>query len=190
MSTLTHFGLTFRECRAILHLRLIQSHIPSIRKVYRTMFKLSKKADYGLIAVKHLAMHRQQHACSANEIAEEYGISATLMAKVLQKLAHHSLVAAKHGSSGGYQLAKEPGQISALDVISAIDGPVLITSCVTNHGNCDATERCSVKEPLRRVNESILEVLGAVTISQLSEEPHEPALVALSTASRSHMSST
>src|SRR2546430_5247324 len=41
------------------------------------MFKLSKKADYGLIAVKHLAMHRQQHACSANEIAEEYGISAT-----------------------------------------------------------------------------------------------------------------
>src|SRR5260370_1072316 len=80
-----------------------------VQKVSRTMFKLSKKADYGLIAVKHLAMHRQQHACSASEIAEEYGISATLMAKVLQKLAHCSLVAAKHGSSGGYQLAKEPG---------------------------------------------------------------------------------
>ncbi len=45
------------------------------------MFKLSKKADYGLIAVKHLAIHRVQHACSASEIAEEYGISATLMAK-------------------------------------------------------------------------------------------------------------
>jgi Rrf2 family protein len=145
------------------------------------MFKLSKKADYGLIAVKHLAMHRHQHACSANEIAEEYGISATLMAKVLQKLAHKSLVAAKHGSSGGYQLAKEPSQISALDVISAIDGPVLITSCVTSHGNCDATERCSVKEPLRRVNESILNVLGSVTISQMSEEPQERTLVALRT---------
>ena len=156
------------------------------------MFKLSKKADYGLIAVKHLAMHRHQHACSANEIAEEYGISATLMAKVLQKLAHRALVAAKHGSSGGYQLAKDPSQISALDVISAIDGPVLITSCVTNHGNCDATERCSVKEPLRRVNESILSVLGAVTIAQMSEDPHEPALVALSTPTRSgpHISST
>jgi Rrf2 family protein len=162
----------------------------SVEKDSRTMFKLSKKADYGLIAVKHLALHREQHACSANEIAEEYGISATLMAKVLQKLAHHSLVAAKHGSSGGYQLAKEPGQISALDVISAIDGPVLITSCVTSHGNCDATERCSVREPLRRVNESILNVLSTVTISQMSEEPHEPALVALSAASRSHMSST
>src|SRR5579863_2340580 len=143
------------------------------------MFKLSKKADYGLIAVKHLAMHRDQHACSASEIAEEYGISATLMAKVLQKLAHQSLVSAKHGSSGGYQLAKDPDVISALDVISAIDGPVLITSCVTSHGNCDATEKCSVREPLRRVNESILNVLSAVTISQLSDEPQEHALVEL-----------
>jgi Rrf2 family protein len=147
------------------------------------MFKLSKKADYGLIAVKHLAMHRKAHACSANEISEEYGISTTLMAKVLQKLAKEGVVAAKHGSSGGYQLAKDPSHISALDVISAIDGPVLITSCVTSHGNCDATDKCSVREPLRRVNESILHVLSAVTISQMSEDPQEPALVALSAGS-------
>ena len=145
------------------------------------MFKLSKKADYGLIAVKHLAMHRGEHACSASEIAEDYGISTTLMAKVLQRLARQGLVVAKHGSSGGYQLGKDPSQISALEVISAIDGPVLITSCVTNHGNCEATERCSVREPLRRVNESILTVLSTVTISQMSEDPQEPALVALRT---------
>lgn len=143
------------------------------------MFKLSKKADYGLIAVKHLAAHRGDHACSANEIAEEYGISSTLTAKVLQRLARHNLVAAKHGSAGGYQLAKVPSEISALDVITAIDGPVLITSCVTSHGNCDATSKCSVREPLRRVNESILQVLGTVTISQMSEEHPESALVSI-----------
>jgi len=132
-----------------------------------------------LIAMKHLANHRQEHACSANEIAEEYGISATLMAKVLQKLAKQGLVAAKHGSTGGYQLARQSDKISALDVLTAIDGPVLITSCVTSHGNCDATERCSVKEPLQRVNESILNVLNTVTIAHLSEEKQEPALVEL-----------
>jgi Rrf2 family protein len=143
------------------------------------MFKLSKKADYGLIAMKHLANRRQEHACSANEIAEEYGISATLMAKVLQKLAKQGLVAAKHGSTGGYQLARRPDKISALEVLTAIDGPVLITSCVTSHGNCDATERCSVKEPLQRVNESILNLLNTVTIAHLSEEKQEPALVEL-----------
>lgn len=156
------------------------------------MFKLSKKADYGLIAVKHLAMHRNEHACSANEVAEEYGISVTLMAKVLQRLAKQGLVVAKHGSSGGYQLAKDPGQISALDVISAIDGPVLITSCVTSHGNCETAERCSVREPLRKVNESILGVLSTVTIAQMSEESAEPALVGLSSPMRasSHASSS
>jgi Rrf2 family protein len=143
------------------------------------MFKLSKKADYGLIAMKHLANHRQEHACSANEIAEEYGISATLMAKVLQKLAKQGLVAAKHGSTGGYQLTRQPDKISALEVLTAIDGPVLITSCVTNHGNCEATERCSVKEPLQRVNESILNVLNMVTIAHLSEEKQETSLVEL-----------
>jgi len=143
------------------------------------MFKLSKKADYGLIALKHLANHRQEHACSANEIAEEYGISATLMAKVLQKLAKQGLVAAKHGSTGGYQLARQPDKISALEVLTAIDGPVLITSCVTSHGNCDASERCSVKEPLQRVNESILNVLSMVTIAHLSEEKQETSLVEL-----------
>ena len=143
------------------------------------MFKLSKKADYGLIALKHLANHRQGHACSANDIAQEYGISATLMAKVLQKLAKQGLVAAKHGSTGGYQLARQPDKISALEVLTAIDGPVLITSCVTSHGNCDATERCSVKEPLQRVNESILNVLSMVTIAHLSEEKQETSLVGL-----------
>src|SRR3989440_7567046 len=116
-----------------------------VQKVSRTMFKLSKKADYGLIAVKHLAMHRQQHACSANEIAEEYGISATLMAKVLQKLAHRFLVIAKHGSSGGDQLAQETSQIHALEGISVIDRPVLITLCVPRHGKCEAPHRGSVK---------------------------------------------
>jgi Rrf2 family protein len=152
-----------------------------VARVTLYMFRLSKKADYGLIAVKHLAMHRGQHACSATEIAEEYGISTMLMAKVLQKLARQRIVSAKHGASGGYLLAKEPGEITALDVISAIDGPLLITSCVTSHGNCGASEKCSVREPLRRVNESILSVLNSVTISQLSEEQQEHALVELQT---------
>ena len=86
-----------------------------------------------------------------------------LLAKVLQRLAKSGLVTARHGSSGGYQLARPPEEISALEVISAVDGPLMITSCVTSHGNCDQSTTCTVREPLRRVNESIVQVLGAVT---------------------------
>src|ERR1700719_5017755 len=143
------------------------------------MLKLSKKADYTLIAVRHLATHGVEQSHSAADIAELYGISPQLLAKVLQRLAKHGLVTARHGSSGGYQLARHPKEISALEVISAVDGPLVITSCVTNHGDCDHSTRCTVREPLRRVNESIAQVLRAVSISQMSDDSHDAELVGL-----------
>ena len=145
------------------------------------MLKLSKKADYGLIALKHLATHHDSAAFSAADIAEVYCISAPLMAKVLQKLARNGLVSARHGSSGGYKLAKHPDHITALDVIHAIDGPLFITSCTTSRGECEQTLRCTVREPLRRVNDSILQVLNMVTISQMAEDPRGPQVVELRT---------
>ena len=144
-------------------MRLKESHMSF-------MMKLSKKADYGLIALKHLAMNHSDCSCSAADIAEAYKVSAPLMAKVLQKLAKSGLVAARHGSSGGYTLARAASRITALDVIRAIDGPLFITSCVTSHGECDVRTTCSIREPLRRVNDSILEVLAKVTISQMTDE--------------------
>lgn len=143
------------------------------------MLKLSKKADYGLIALKHLAVNNDKGSYSAADIAEVYGISAPLMAKVLQKLAKGGLVAARHGSSGGYTLARDPGQITALEAISAIDGPLFITSCVTSHGECYQATTCTVKEPLRRVNESILDVLNKVTISQIADDRGSSEVVEL-----------
>jgi FeS assembly SUF system regulator len=143
------------------------------------MMKLSKRADYGLIALKHLAMHSDSVSYSASDIAEVYRVSAPLMAKVLQKLARAGLVAARHGSSGGYTLAKDASQISALDAIRAIDGPLFITSCVTSRGECDVSTTCSIREPLRRVNDSILEVLRNVTISQMTDEAPMSEMVEL-----------
>jgi len=143
------------------------------------MLKLSKKADYGLIALKYLAMEKSGRSSSATDIAEAYGMSTPLMAKVLQKLAKFGLVAAHHGPSGGYTLARHPSMISALDVIRAIDGPLFITSCVTAHGECDLSMTCSIREPLRRVNDSILDVLGKVTISQMTDEAAASEMVEL-----------
>jgi Rrf2 family protein len=143
------------------------------------MLKLSKKADYGLIALKHLALHDGEGTASASDIAEIYGISGTLMAKVLQTLARKGLLRARHGSTGGYELAKNPAQITALEAISAIDGPVMITSCETAHGVCDHSDVCTVRDPLRRVNDGIMQVLGAVTITTLAEGNDTAGLVEL-----------
>lgn len=132
-----------------------------------------------MIALKYLALQKSGRSSSASDIAEAYGMSSPLMAKVLQKLARFGIVAAHHGSSGGYTLARHPSLITALDVIRAIEGPLFITSCVTSHGECDLSMTCSVREPLRRVNDSILDVLGKVTISQMTDEASASEVVEL-----------
>jgi Rrf2 family protein len=136
------------------------------------MLKLTKKADYGLIALRHLAVVEPNQSASAKELADAYGIPLPLLAKVLQKLARHGFLTPVYGTNGGYKLARDPRTISALEVIRAIDGPIILTSCFTQDG-CYQSGKCSVKEPLRRVHEGILRLLESITISEMGEEPAE-----------------
>ena len=136
------------------------------------MLKLTKKADYGLMAMKHLAEHGPEGACSAKEVADAYGIPQEALAKILQRLVKAGLLRSQHGMNGGYSLARDAGSISAFEVIRAIDGPLFITSCVTVRGECDQSDRCTIREPLRRVNESIEQVLRRIKISEMKEETH------------------
>jgi Rrf2 family protein len=133
------------------------------------MLKLTKKADYGLMAMKHLAEHRDG-SCSAKDVAEAYGIPAQALAKILQRLVKAGLLQSQHGMNGGYTLARDAGTISAFEVIRAIDGPLFITSCVTVRGECGQSDRCTIREPLRRVNQSIEQVLRRIKISEMREE--------------------
>ena len=139
------------------------------------MLKLTKKADYGLIAVKHLAELGPNGSCSAKDIAEAYRLPAEALAKILQKLAKSKLLGSHHGINGGYALARDARQISALEVIRAIDGPLFITSCITIHGACDLTSTCTIKEPLRKVNDSIKDLLSGIHIADLIEADGEQA---------------
>ncbi len=134
------------------------------------MLKLTKKADYGLMAMKHLAERAPQGACSAKDVADAYGIPQEALAKILQRLVKAGLLHSQQGMNGGYTLARDPARISAFEVIRAIDGPLFITSCITVRGECDQTDRCTIREPLRRVNESIEQVLRRISISEMKEE--------------------
>lgn len=134
------------------------------------MLKLTKKADYGLIALRHLASIPGATA-STKDIAEAYHLPVPLLAKVLQKLTKEKILQSEAGTNGGYKLARPAGRITALEVVRAIDGPVILTHCFTEHGKCDQSENCTVREPLRRVHEGILELLNRFTISDLAESP-------------------
>src|SRR5579885_1120049 len=92
------------------------------------MLKLTKKADYGLIALRHLAATGK--AASAKDIAESYGIPLPLLSKILQRLAKEGLLTSEQGTRGGYRLSREARDISAFEVIRTIDGPLIMTPCL------------------------------------------------------------
>jgi Rrf2 family protein len=135
------------------------------------MLKLTKKADYGLIALKHLAVHQDSCSASAKEIADRYGIPLPILAKVLQTLMRSGFLRSEHGVNGGYKLARDPRRISTLEVIRAIDGPILLTSCFGDQGTeCVQSNRCTVRDPLRRVHEGILRLLDGISIWDMSQD--------------------
>jgi len=136
------------------------------------MLKLTKKADYALMAMKHLADHALESSgsSSAKDVADSFGIPPEALAKILQRLARAGLLLSQHGTNGGYRLARAAHTISAFEVIEAIDGPLFITSCVTVRGQCGQSNRCNIREPLRKVNDSIEEVLKRIKISHMREE--------------------
>jgi Rrf2 family protein len=133
------------------------------------MLKLTKKADYGLIALKHLVVHGPESS-SAKEIAEMYGIPLSLLSKILQKLAKNGFLQSEHGTNGGYRLAREAREITALEVIRTIDGPIFLTACFTEHGYCCHTDKCIVRDPLQKVHEGILRLLAGISIADMAQD--------------------
>jgi Rrf2 family protein len=143
------------------------------------MLRLSKKADYALMAMKHLALRVDAGASSAREIAEAYDIPIELMAKVLQRLARRGLLVSHQGTRGGYALARAATQISVADVIQAVEGPLAVTACSTEREICDQYSKCNVRDPLWRIKDRILTALSTCTISEMAAEGAPAAPVAV-----------
>jgi Rrf2 family protein len=138
------------------------------------MLKLTKKADYGLIALKHLVVHGPESS-SAKEIAEMYGIPLAMLSKILQKLAKNGFLRSEHGTNGGYRLARNAREITALDVIRSIDGPIFLTACFTEHGYFCHTDKCIVRDPLQKVHEGILRLVASISIHDMAQDsPKSP----------------
>jgi Rrf2 family protein len=134
------------------------------------MLRLSKKADYALIAMKHLATRTDDGAASARGIAEQYDIPLELMAKVLQRLARRGLVISLQGTRGGYRLGRETSKISVADIIEAIEGPLRVTACSTEAENCGQYSKCSVRDPLWRIKDRIVAALADCSLKEIASD--------------------
>ena len=138
------------------------------------MLRLSKKADYALLAMRHLAAQADREAVSAREVAEAYDIPPELLAKVLQRLVHSRLLASHHGIRGGYALAKPAKAITVADVIQAIDGPLSVTACSETDHSCDQYSKCNIRDPLWKIKDRIVAALAATSVAELAADLSKP----------------
>ena len=148
------------------------------------MLRLSKKADYALMATKHLATRPDAASASAREIAQAYDIPLELLAKVLQRLVRARLMVSVQGTRGGYRLARPPHAITVADVIQAVDGPVAVTACSTDDHRCDQYSKCSIRDPLSKIKNRILDALTTVSVQEMAAESEAPAVPQTHTVSR------
>ncbi|HXE79591.1 MAG TPA: Rrf2 family transcriptional regulator [Vicinamibacterales bacterium] len=139
------------------------------------MLRLSKKADYALIALSYMAAPGQRKTVTAREVAERHDIPVELLAKVLQRLVRAGVLTSIQGIRGGYQLARGAGAISVADVVEAIDGPLMLTACADRADSCEQYDKCGIRDPLHRIRERIVSALHECSVAELAGSPEPPA---------------
>ncbi len=130
------------------------------------MLRISKLTDYGTVVLAHLAGDPGA-VCSAADVAAATGIAVPTVSKLLKSLARADLVTSTRGANGGYKLARGPREISAADVIDALEGPVSITECSASDSQCDYESVCNVGNSWQRINVAIRRALEEVSLIDL-----------------------
>lgn len=135
------------------------------------MLRLTKKSEYGLIALKHIMNQPGDTVTSAKEVAERYNISTEIMAKILQRLARKGVVSSCQGAHGGYVLAKEANKISLSEIIESIEGPVGLVECVTDTDcNCVQLENCNISDPFQVIQKQFKIFLSGISLADINNE--------------------
>ena len=128
------------------------------------MLMLSKKVEYGLIAVLHMADLRPGTIVTAKDVSEQYRIPADLLGKVLQALVRSGLVASVQGAHGGYHLARALDGIQLGEVIEAVEGPVFLTKCQEDPAQCGQFHACTIKEPVQLLQEQLQQFIHSISL--------------------------
>ena len=139
------------------------------------MLRFTKQVDYGLMAMQYIAEHKGDAPVGVKRIADEFGIPVELLAKVLQHLAKGGLVVAQSGPRGGYRLTLP---VTVGQVIRVLEGPLAIVSCMANHDDCGQASRCTLRNPVRKLQAAITDLLDTTTLAELTGDDVPAALAA------------
>jgi len=134
------------------------------------MLKLTKKVDYGLMAIAYIAWNHGERVVNTKEIAEAYSIPVELLAKILQRMVKGGLITSLSGPKGGYSLSTSPSDITVARIIEAVEGNINILNCSEEESSkCYQFDRCSIRTPMQRLEHRIVDMLNKTTLEELIE---------------------
>ncbi|NIM65331.1 MAG: Rrf2 family transcriptional regulator [Candidatus Latescibacteria bacterium] len=131
------------------------------------MLRFSKKSDYGLIALKHIASQGEDNVVNAREISEKYNLPPDLLAKILQSLSKSGIIKSQFGSGGGYRMAKKPSEVTLKEIVQSIDGPVHLVGCSREDTDCSIEPQCTIKQMLLNVEQKLEAFFSTITLKDI-----------------------
>ena len=138
------------------------------------MLRVTKLTDYASVVLTVLASDPAS-VLSASELAERAGLEVPTVAKLLKPLAQAGLVDGFRGANGGYRLARDAAEISLVEIVEAMEGPLGMTECSVHAGQCGIEESCGVRANWRRINDVVADALRGVSLAQMLGPAHRTA---------------
>lgn len=132
------------------------------------MLSISRQADYACRVILHMAMLPPGERVRAQDIAKRRLVPRALVRRVITQLANAGLLTTARGSNGGLSLARPPSQISLLDVVEVMEGPLALNACVVNPEACPLMQVCSVHEAWVEARATLVAKLSQSTFDKLA----------------------
>lgn len=130
--------------------------------------ELTRKGEYAIRGIVYLASRPGDRVCLLSEIAAAVDVPQTFLAKIFQQFSKIGLVRSYRGTGGGFVLGRPPEKITLLEVVEAVEGPIIPNRCLTGEGECERSSACTVHPVWRRVQDQVRDLLSGITLKELS----------------------
>src|ERR671925_477403 len=164
--TCCHFHVTLKSC-----IRDRYCLFFSGRKV---SMQITRQADYAVRAVLHLAQLKSGERAATSSVAKEQRIPPSFLAKIISQLSIAGLLHTSRGARGGVTLARDPKDITLLEVVEAIDGPIQINECVAEAGVCPFDDNCPIRSVWCEAQDELVARLRQTDFAQLLAKAAQP----------------
>ncbi len=139
------------------------------------MFRITRLTDYGVLLMAQLAKDTGE-VHNATDLANRVGVPVPTVSKILQMLLHEHLLESVRGAGGGYRLMREAADISVGDIIAALEGPIALTECTLETGNCEQESHCATRDNWHLINQAVRHALGGISLEDMIQPGFNPVM--------------